>query len=91
MKILWIVVLFGFLAAAVEAKRKRKFEGDFEFAEEVRLTACYHSYENGVLFMNFIVLVTLKCQRLLFCCIVDFGHSVNSHCSQSEMISVSLK
>jgi hypothetical protein len=35
MKILWIIVLFGFLAAAVEAKRKRKFEGDFEFAEEV--------------------------------------------------------
>lgn len=34
MKILWIIVLFGFLAAAVEAKRKRKFEGDFEFAEE---------------------------------------------------------
>lgn len=31
-------MLFAFLAAAVEAKRKRKFEGDFEFAEEVSLT-----------------------------------------------------
>ena len=35
MKILWIIVLLGFLAATGEAKRKRKFEGDFEFAEEV--------------------------------------------------------
>ncbi|KAK7790865.1 hypothetical protein R5R35_010733 [Gryllus longicercus] len=34
MKILWIVVLVGFLAFTAEAKRKRKFDGDFEFAEE---------------------------------------------------------
>lgn len=48
MKILWIIVLFGFLAAAVEAKRKRKFEGDFEFAEEVSGDPYYCSYINHV-------------------------------------------
>jgi hypothetical protein len=50
MKILWIIVLFGVLAAAVEAKRKRKFEGDFEFAEEVRsLRILLRLYESRVL------------------------------------------
>lgn len=29
------VVVVGLLACQIEAKRKRKFEGDFEFAEEV--------------------------------------------------------
>jgi hypothetical protein len=47
-------VLFGFLAAAVEAKRKRKFEGDFEFAEEVSGDPYYCSYINDVFLIDFI-------------------------------------
>jgi hypothetical protein len=64
MKILWIIVLFAFLAAAVEAKRKRKFEGDFEFAEEVSLTVYSYCCMNSVHLHHFIVCVeTLKyCQ-----------------------------
>lgn len=38
MKILWIIVFVGVLAAMGDAKRKRKFDGDFEFAEEVGYT-----------------------------------------------------
>ncbi|XP_046392783.1 proteoglycan Cow isoform X2 [Ischnura elegans] len=34
MKGIWIILLVGLLAATGEAKRKRKFDGDFEFAEE---------------------------------------------------------
>ncbi|XP_063226774.1 proteoglycan Cow isoform X1 [Bacillus rossius redtenbacheri] len=35
MRLLWLVVVVsGLLCAAADAKRKRKFEGDFEFAEE---------------------------------------------------------
>jgi hypothetical protein len=48
-------VLFGFLAAAVEAKRKRKFEGDFEFAEEVSGDPYYCSYINHVCLLHCIV------------------------------------
>lgn len=48
-------MLFGFLAAAVEAKRKRKFEGDFEFAEEVSGDPYYCSYINHVCLLEFIV------------------------------------
>jgi hypothetical protein len=55
MKILWIIVLLGFLAAAVEAKRKRKFEGDFEFAEEVSRDPYYCSYIKRVCLLDFIV------------------------------------
>lgn len=35
MKFLWITLILALLAVAGQAKRKRKFEGDFEFAEEV--------------------------------------------------------
>jgi len=64
MKILWIIVLFAFLAAAVEAKRKRKFEGDFEFAEEVSLTVYSSCCMNRVHLLHFTVYFeTLKyCQ-----------------------------
>ena len=57
-------MLFAFLAAAVEAKRKRKFEGDFEFAEEVSLTVYSYCCMNSVHLHHFIVCVeTLKyCQ-----------------------------
>lgn len=48
-------MLFGFLAAAVEAKRKRKFEGDFEFAEEVSGDVYYCCYINHVYLLDFIV------------------------------------
>lgn len=48
-------MLFGFLAAAVEAKRKRKFEGDFEFAEEVSGDLYYCSYIIHVCLLEFIV------------------------------------
>jgi uncharacterized protein (UPF0128 family) len=90
MKILWIIVLFGFLAAAVEAKRKRKFEGDFEFAEEVSsVRILLQLYESRV--RNFIIRVSRI--KILsgfgFCCMVNFGHSVSSHYSHREMISVS--
>jgi ABC-type transport system involved in cytochrome c biogenesis permease component len=37
MKVLWIALLFAAVLTLSEAKRKRKFEGDFEFAEEVRV------------------------------------------------------
>ncbi|KAF4520206.1 hypothetical protein B566_EDAN003919 [Ephemera danica] len=40
MRFLWIIVLVGLLAAS-EAKKKiirNKFDGDFEFAEEIWLT-----------------------------------------------------
>jgi hypothetical protein len=33
---LWAVLLAVLLVVSAEGKRKRKFEGDFEFAEEVR-------------------------------------------------------
>lgn len=57
-------MLFAFLAAAVEAKRKRKFEGDFEFAEEVSLTVYFSCCMNCVHLLHFIVYFeTLKyCQ-----------------------------
>lgn len=35
MKVLLLFVVFGVLALNIDAKKKRKFEGDFEFAEEV--------------------------------------------------------
>lgn len=38
MKVLLLFVIFGVFALAVDAKKKRKFEGDFEFAEEVSKT-----------------------------------------------------
>lgn len=34
MKFLWITLILALLVVAGQAKRKRKFEGDFEFAEE---------------------------------------------------------
>lgn len=34
MRFLWIIVFLSLTAIFVEAKRKRKFEGDFEFADE---------------------------------------------------------
>lgn len=36
--LLLVVVLLGVLVYGGEAKRKRKFDGDFEFAEEVSST-----------------------------------------------------
>lgn len=48
-------MLLGFLAAAVEGKRKRKFEGDFEFAEEVSDDPYYCSHINHVFLLDFIV------------------------------------
>lgn len=35
MRVLVLFLLVGVLALSVQAKKKRKFEGDFEFAEEV--------------------------------------------------------
>lgn len=57
-------MLFAFLAAAVEAKRKRKFEGDFEFAEEVSLIVYSSCCMNRVHLLHFTVYFeTLKyCQ-----------------------------
>lgn len=42
MRILLLFVVVGVLALAVDAKKKRKFEGDFEFAEEVSSAQIVH-------------------------------------------------
>lgn len=34
--LLWITVALAILAAVADARRRKKFDGDFEFAEEVR-------------------------------------------------------
>lgn len=47
MKGIWIILLVSLLAAASDAKRKRKFEGDFEFAEEDDSRAVASSGSNG--------------------------------------------
>lgn len=36
MRVFLFVLLVGLVACQIEAKRKRQFEGDFEFDEEVR-------------------------------------------------------
>lgn len=36
-----LFVVIGVLATAIDAKKKRKFEGDFEFAEEVSLLVLF--------------------------------------------------
>jgi len=37
MRLAWVFAVFALVAlSVVDAKKKRKFEGDFEFAEEVR-------------------------------------------------------
>lgn len=35
MKFVWFFLVIGLLVVVSDAKRKRKFEGDFEFADEV--------------------------------------------------------
>lgn len=35
MRVLLLFVVVGVLTLTIDAKKKRKFEGDFEFAEEV--------------------------------------------------------
>jgi hypothetical protein len=86
MKILWIIVLFAFLAAAVEAKRKRKFEGDFEFAEEVSFDRVLLLLYESRAFASF----CCSCRDIevlsgfWLCCLVRIGHSVILHYSPNE-------